>query len=145
MYFTPRGLDEREQKILDCTTAQRYLEIAVSGIDISVFFKEMGMKNIVIAAANHFGMCLVKSLKNSEIQVSCFVDKDYYKYTDEKCMGIPIIPYEDIGKYAYADAVIVASNYYFNEITDSLIKNGIKLENILSINDILFGVERIRR
>lgn len=141
MYFTPRGLNEQEQRILDCSTSQRFLELVISNKSIPLFFKKHGIKTIAIAGASHFGKCLVNVLKGSNISVCCFVDKMYYRYTNGQYMGIPIVSYSEIGKDRTFDAIVVASNYYFNEITDQILESGIPLECILNINDILFGVE----
>lgn len=145
MYFTARGLDEREQRILDCPTALRFLELLVNKKEISKFFYIFGMENIAIAAAGQLGTCLYKALRDSDINVRCFLDKSYYKFKDEEYLGIPIIPYSSISKYNSLDGIVIASNIYFNEITDALILEGVPLENILSINDVLFGLERLNK
>lgn len=144
MYFTPRGLDESVQRVMDCPTAQRFLEISISQKDISLFFKYHGIEKIAIAAASHFGQCLAKSLVNTQIKVVCFADKLYYKFENELCMGIPVIPYSKIMSESNPDIVVIASNYYFNDIADSLLDAGVLLENIFSINDILFGLDRLK-
>lgn len=143
MYYTARGADEREQRILDCPTALRFLELLTEKRDISKFFSAFGIKNLGIAAAGQFGTCLYKALMDSNVKVWCFIDKLYYRFRNEMYLGIPVIPYSDILKYDSLDGIVIASNIYFNEIADELVSEGILLENILSINDILFGVERL--
>ena len=144
MYYTPRGIDEREQRIMDCLTAQKFLDVSVMHKDISVFFKFYNIKNIVIIGATHFGKCLASLLRQSDIQVNYFVDKMYFKYKQGVC-NIPVISYEDITKSIEADMYVVTSNRYFNEMVDSLLERGIPLEKVASINDIVFGMDRIKK
>ncbi len=142
MYFTPRGKDEREQKILDFSTSQKFLELAVSGKAIDDFFHHFDIKRIAIAPYNHFGKCLVRLLQGTEVEAVCFIDKMYYKYNENDYFGIPIESYET-GSCKAVDAVIVTSNFYYNDIVDTLIGNGVSLEKIIGINSILFGLERL--
>lgn len=144
MYFTPRGKDQREQKIIDFSTAQKLLEIAVSGQEISVFFERFEIKRIGIAPFNHFGQCLVRMLQNKSITTKCFMDKRYDKFNSGGYMGIPIKDYGYLTEDE-VDAVIVTSNFYFNDIVDTLLEHNIPLEKVIGINTILYGLERLER
>lgn len=142
MYFTPRGKDLREQKILDFSTAQKFLEIAISGKNVKDFFVKVQIHSIAIAPFNHFGKCMARMLKNQGIEIKCFMDKMYFKYGGE-FEGIPIIDYTDFQKDE-VDAIIVVSNYHANAIMDTLVKNNVPLEKMIGINTILYGMERLQ-
>ena len=142
MYFTPRGKDLREQKILDFATAQKFLEVAISGKNIKLFFDKAQINKIAIAPYNHFGQCVARMLKDQSIEIKCFMDKMYYKYGDSY-QGIPIIDYTDF-KEDTVEAIIISSNYHANAIMDTLLENQVPLEKIIGINTILYGMERMQ-
>lgn len=141
MYFTPRGKDLREQKILDFSTAQKFLDAAVFGKNPAEFFRQLHIRKIVIAPFNHFGKCLAAMLKEQDVEVLFFADRMHAKYGDN-LWGIPIVPYEALKEDAI-EAVVVTSNYYANEIIDTLMEAGVPLEKIIGINTILYGMERM--
>lgn len=144
MYFTPRGISTLEQSALDAPTALRFLELLTDHKDISIFFTHFGMQNIAIAGAGQLGKCLMKALNDSPVNIRCFFDQTYHKFSDGLCMGVPILPYESAASAGVLDAVVITSNIYFNEMADALTSSGVPLKTILSINDVLFGVERLK-
>ena len=137
MYFTPRGKDLRKLKILDFATAQKFLEISISGKNIIDFFRQTEIKSIAIAPYNHFGQCAVRMLKDQDIEIKYFMDKLYFKYGNYG--GIPVIGY---GSFVAdeVDAVVITSNYHGNAIID----NKVPIEKIIGINTILYGMERMQ-
>lgn len=141
MYFTPRGKDLREQKILDFSTAQKFLDTAVFGKNPAAFFRQLYIKKIVIAPFNHFGKCLAAMLRDQDVEILCFADRMHDKYGNG-FLGIPIVSYEALREDTI-EAVVVTSNYYANEIMDTLVDSGIPLEKIIGINTILYGMERM--
>lgn len=143
MYFTPRGKDQRRQKIMDFSTAQRLLEILVSQQEIKVFFEQVGIRRIGIAPFNYFGQCMVRMLKDSDIEIKCFMDRRFEKFNNSDYFGIPVKNYGSL-KNDDIDAVIVASNFYCNDIMDSLIEHNISIEKIIGINTVLYGMERLK-
>lgn len=143
MYFTPRGKDQRIQRVLDFPTAQKLSEILVSQAEISVFFEIIGLKRIGIAPFNHFGQCMARMLKDKDIGITCFMDKRYDKYNNNGYLGIPIKSYGSL-KNDDIDAIIITSNFYFNDIVDSLLEHGIAIEKLIGINTVLYGMERLK-
>ncbi len=144
MYFTPRGIDESEQRVLDCVSSQKFLEIVVSGKKVEEFFQYFCINKIAIVPYNHFGKCLARLLQNTGVEIECFADRMYFKHVDERYYNIPVESYDDMA-LKKVDAVVVTSNFYFNDIIDTLIDKGIPLENIIGINSVLFGMERLRK
>lgn len=142
MYFTARGKNQIIQKVMDFSTAQKLLEISVSNQELKKFFERFQIQRIAIVPYNHFGRCLVRLLDNRDIDIECFVDKMCGKFHLSDYLGVPIKSYGDL-KNDDVDAVIVTSNFYFNDIVDCLLENDISLEKIIGINTILYGMERI--
>lgn len=143
MYFTPRGQDQRMQKIMDFSTMQKLMEIVVSGQDIKVFFEQIGIRRIGIAPFNYFGQCMVRMLRNSDIEIKCFMDRSFEKFNNSDYFGVPIKKYGSL-KNDDTDAIIVTSNFYGNDIIDSLIEQNICIEKIIGINTVLYGMERLK-
>lgn len=143
MYFTPRGKDQRIQKIMDFSTTQKLLEISLSQQKINVFFEQIGVTQIGIAPFNYFGQCMVRMLKNSDINIKCFMDKRFDKWNNRDYFGVPVKNYGEL-ENDDIDAVIITSNFYFNDIMDSLIEHNISIEKIIGINTVLYGMERLR-
>lgn len=144
MYFTPRGKDQREQQILDSKTYQKFLEIVISGDKIEEFFHHSGIKRIAVAPNNHLAQCLVRVLKDTDIEVLCIMDKMCIKQNNTSIYQTPIEPYVN-NKLKEADSVVITSNYYYNEIVDSLLEAQVSLKNIIGLNTILFALERLEK
>ena len=142
MYFTPRGKDQREQQGLDFKTYQKFLEIVVSNKKIEEFFLKNRIKKIAIAPNNHLSQCLIRVLKETDIEVVCIMDKSCIKTNASKVYHIPLEPYEN-EKIKNAEAIIVTSNYHYNDIIDNLLEVDVKLENIIGLNTVLFALERL--
>lgn len=140
MYFTPRGKDLRAQKMIEFSAAQKLLDLAVSNKKIEDFFIRYRLRHIAIAPYNHFAQCLAKMTGGTDIVIECFCDRMYQKYRTGVC-NIPVYGYEMLREMRF-DAVVVASGYYLNEITDSLIAQGIPLEKIIGMNTVLYAMGR---
>lgn len=136
MYFSPRGKDLREQKMLEFATAQKMLELSLNKKNLAVFFEKYKIKKVAIAPNNHFAQALIKMTRSDELEVFCFCDRMYERYRNG-IMGIPVIGYEALEERA-VDAVIVTSVYYGNDIIDSLLEHHVPLEKIIGINTILY-------
>jgi hypothetical protein len=59
-------------------------------------------------------------------------------------MGISIKGYTELKETGLPDVIVVTSNYYYNDIVDELIENNVPIEKIISLNDVIFGMERLR-
>ena len=63
MYFTPRGMDQTTQRVLDCPTAQRFIDVILNNEDLSAFFRKFGWERIAVCGANHFCQTLIRLLE----------------------------------------------------------------------------------
>lgn len=139
MYYSARGKDLTEQKILDISTSQKFLDILASGKEPSMFFEKNKIKKIAIAPFNYFTKCLIKTIDSEKIEVACIYDKQYYKFP-QGFRNIKISSYSEIEKED-AEMYLVTSNYYQNDIIDTLISKGVSIDKIIGINTVLFGME----
>ena len=137
-------IDTNTRNELDCPTAARLLDIAVDNEDISAFFRHFGWKNIAVCGMSRFCKVFIKLMKETDIKIEYIFDKNHKNFPDEKYMDISVIGYSDVDKIKLPDVIVVASNYYYNDIVDELIENNVPLERILSLNDVILGMERLR-
>lgn len=143
MYYTARGKDLTQQNRLDINTAQKFLDILTLHKSIQPFFDSLNVKKIAIAPFNHFAKCLIRSIDLEKVEVIGIYDQAYYKFVNG--FGeIEVLSYDCV-KDSNADLYIVTSNYYQNDIIDSLQLNNVPLNKIVGINTVLFGMERIRK
>ena len=143
MYYTPRGKNLTEQNKLDINTSQKMLDILTLHKTIQPFFDELEVKKVAIAPFNYFAKCLIRMIDQEQVEIVNIYDQMYYKFT-YGFQNINIQSYENVNEED-ADLYIVTSNYYQNDIIDSLVKQGVSLEKIVGINTILFGTERMKR
>jgi len=143
MYFTPRGMDQTTQRVLDCPTAQRFIDVILNNEDLSAFFRKFGWERIAVCGANHFCQTLIRLLEKKDIIIEEVFDKNYFKFGGGRYMDIPVKGYLELDKMEFPDVFVVTSNFYYNDIVDELIKYKVPLERIISINDVLFGIRRL--
>lgn len=136
-------VDTDTRNALDIPTAVRLLDIAVDNEDISAFFRHFGWKKIAVCGMSRFCKTFIKLMKDSDVEIEYIFDKNYQNFPDGKYMGISIIGYDKLSEIELPDMIVITSNYYYNDIVDELIENDIPLEKILSLNDVIFGMERL--
>ncbi|MCL2391772.1 MAG: hypothetical protein FWC66_04070 [Oscillospiraceae bacterium] len=122
-------------------TIIRYLENKITGKDILKFFISNDIKSIAIygvGTVNNLGKLFYEDIKDSEIEVSFMIDKNYQSYSRTD-LNIPIVGINDIQKRAPVDAIVLTPVFYASEITDDLVNAGVKLSQIISLTDIVFG------
>lgn len=137
-------IDTHTRNELDCPTAARLLDIAVDNEDISAFFRHFGWNKIAVCGMSRFCKVFIKLMKDTDIEIEYIFDKNYKNFPDGEYMGISIKGYTELKETGLPDVIVVTSNYYFNDIVDELIENNVPLEKILSLNDVIFGMERLR-
>lgn len=137
-------IDTNTRNATDHPTAVRLLDIILNDEDISAFFRHFGWKKIAVCGMSRFCKVFIKLMKDTDIEIEYIFDKNPKNFPDGEYMGISVMGYDDISKTELPDMIVVASSYYCNDIIDELIENNVPLEKILSINDVIFGMERLR-
>jgi len=102
------------------------------GKSIVTYFKKNGYQEIAVYGMSYVGERLLDELRESDVKVKYAIDKNADNiYVD---MDV-VMPGEQFEK---VDAVVVTSNYYFEEIEESL---GKKMDcPILNLEDILYEI-----
>lgn len=145
MYFAARGLDNLHNSLSDFYTSNKLLDVITNSKDIATFFKCFDWKKIAVAPFTNYSKALIGILNKSEISVEYLLDRKACQFSDRTLMNIPIFSYSDIEKLSEVDVIVITSNRYFNDITDELIANNVPIEKVISINDVLFGAERLNK
>ncbi|MBR6694869.1 MAG: hypothetical protein IKL70_00450 [Oscillospiraceae bacterium] len=138
-------IDTNTRNATDHPTAVRLLDIILNDEDISVFLKHFGWKKIAVCGMSRFCKVFIKLMKDTDIEIEYIFDKNPKNFPDGEYMGISIKGYTELKETGLPDVIVVTSNYYYNDIVDELIENNVPLEKILSLNDVIFGMERLER
>lgn len=106
--------------------------------DIASYFINNNYNNIAIYGMGELGNRLYEELKDTDIKVAYFIDKNaeeiYYSEDD-----IPVIGLDDIENQEKVDAIIVTPIYDFDSIEEALLERSVEAE-IISLEDIIYEV-----
>ena len=138
MYYRPGGRNEKEQFAYVYLTMQQYLAIKVDEKSVETFFEKHNYKNIIIYGVEGLGSILCRDLKRTK--VLCFMDNNASNYKGGVC-GVPVYNSNEINHWQAIDAVIITDLYEANKAIDKLVDAGCELGKIVSISDIVFGLE----
>ncbi|MBD5489849.1 MAG: glycosyltransferase [Lachnospiraceae bacterium] len=106
----------------------RWLELKQRGVELSTFFSRQRIQTIAIYGIHHVGERLYDELKESEVKVAYFIDRN------PKMLEIPVLRPDEI--LDQVDAVVITPIFDFLEIKDSL---SAKLDcPMFFIEDVLF-------
>lgn len=112
------------------TNDTKYIKKVINMTDEGIkFFDRLNAKRpTVIFGAGIWGQEIVKTFQ--DIQFECFVDNKVR--TDELCMNLPVITFQQyLDKYKDA-MIIIATRLYYKSIYQQLTDVGIKDENIIN-------------
>jgi len=101
-------------------TMKRWLENRNEGKSLAKYFTEHGYKRVGLYGAGELGNLLYAELRDTDIEVAYFVDKNSEGLAVVK--GKPVISPEEITKHSPIDALIVTPIGNFNEICTDLIR-----------------------
>jgi len=100
------------------------------------YFKNNDISKIAIYGLGELGTRLYEEIKDSEIEVAYFIDKNadeiYYGIDD-----IPVVGINDIASQESVDAIVVTPIYDFEKIEEDLLDIEIDTE-ILSLEDVIY-------
>ena len=105
----------------DCfITMKRWMENRNAGKSFVDYFKSYGYKRIGIYGAGDIGKLLYEEIKDSDIKVAYFVDRnaDALKVLDE----IPVITIQEILEMDKVDALVITPIGNYGEINRTLVQ-----------------------
>lgn len=116
----------------------QWLSEKINNKNLEEYFRNNEIKNIAIYGMGTLGELLYQELKNTDINVKYFVDKNaaklYYGIDD-----LPIVSVDDLGSSEKVDAIIVTPVFDFDSIEEN-IKNKNYDSNVISLEDVVFDM-----
>lgn len=113
-------------------TLLKWLKNKINGKSLGQKLLEMDVCKVAIYGANELGKIVYNDIKESDVWVECFVDKNADKYSSS-IEGVPVITPSEISLLGEASYVLITPEYYFYEILTDLRKKGIAQERIISL------------
>lgn len=93
---------------------------------------------IAIYGAGDLGRYLAMELKDSKIEIICFVDKRANELL--KILNYPVVTFEDfINNYDAADAVIVSVTSAYEEVLEKIVDKSPEMP-VMSLKDMLYEI-----
>ena len=108
-------------------TLMKWLKNKINGKSLGQRLLEMDISKVAIYGANELG-----KIKESDVRVECFVDKNADKYSSS-AEEIPVIKPSEISLLEKESYVLITPEYYFYEILTDLREKGITQERIISL------------
>lgn len=98
---------------------KRWLENRNRGKTFVDYFHECKVNKIAIYGAGDLGRLLYDEIKESDICIKYFIDRNGEGI--HQIEGIPVIPISDVCKMADVDLVIISVSEYYTEVYNTLI------------------------
>lgn len=113
----------------------QWLKNRINCKKIDDYLKEQGIHRIAIYGLSDMGELLFEELRNSEIEITCCIDKNYNKYIER---DFEVISCDTFIKRNTDETVIVTAIMYYEEIKQNLCGY-----EVVSLEDIIneLGVE----
>lgn len=127
---------ENKNKDMDCfLTMKKWLENRNQGKTFVEYFEEYGYKSIGIYGAGDLGRLLYDEIKNSDIEIKYFVDRngEGLKSID----GIPVVLLKDVVNQEKVDVLIVTPVGNYEAICKDIVRNIPELST-MSLKDAVF-------
>ena len=106
---------------------------------IRSFLEAYGYKKIAVYSLGTLGNIFLDEALKENIEISYIVDKNNVNFPSQ-INDIPVIGLQDVPKQEPVDAIVICHVYYYNQIADDLVNLGIREEQLLSLNDIVFSL-----
>lgn len=118
------------------TLENQWVMNKIEGKSMDSYFKENNMKTIAIYGMGTLGELFYEDIKDSDIKVSYFIDKNadelYYGLDD-----ISVVNLKEMKKQNSVDAIVITPVYDYDMIVDDLEKEGIETE-FVSLEDVVY-------
>lgn len=118
-------------------TMKKWMENKNAGKTFVDYFHSYGYKKIGIYGAGDVGKLLYEEIKNSDIGVTYFVDRNAEGI--QKIEGVPVIMIQDIEKMNKVDCLVITPLGNYNEICKVLVNHVPELPT-LSMRDAVYEI-----
>lgn len=101
------------------------------------FMEQYGYHTIAMYSLGTLGNLFLEEAVKENLQIAYIIDKNSTGFP-AKVHGIPVIGLSEVPLQKPVDVVVICHVYYYNQIADDLIGLGLREEQLLSLNDIVF-------
>ncbi len=124
-------------------TLLKYLENKINNLNICSLFYKNNYSSIAIyglGGVYGLGRLFFDDIKNSDINIKYFIDKNLHSKYPEGYSGIPVISLDSLPEQEPVDVIVVTPVFYYNEIVNDLMGLKISLDKIISITDVVYDM-----
>lgn len=112
----------------------RWMRVVHHGKKVLAVLEEKGYRSIAVYGMSDIGELLVEELRDTNVDLCYGIDRN----ADQISAEIPI--YKPTDKLPAVDAIVVTAVYFYEDIFQTLRKNGVECP-IISLNDVLNDIE----
>lgn len=110
----------------------KWLFLKIAGKSLSDILKERDIREIAIYGIHELGKLVYEDLNCSEIRINCFIDKRAREYQNGY-KDVPVISLSELSQSKYEGFILVTPEFYFYDILQDLLKEGVAIEKIISL------------
>ena len=125
------------RKIAAACVYERMCALLLDGKSAAPFFGGLGISSIAIYGVEGIGRRFYEYMKKSGVRVDCFIDRNWRSYDQNAfaVVGLDGMPGREFG------AVVIAVPEHQCAIMRDLLAHGLQPERILTVSQVLFGIE----
>lgn len=140
-YFESRNNVERRREFVATQLRAQWMKVLMRHGAADSFFTPLGIKRIAIYGALGFGADFAEFMKDSCVEVDCFIDTNSSTITTA---SLPVIRPDEIFTRDI-DAIVIAPVHYEREILQTLKNKGWPIEKTFSIFSVMCGIDVSRK
>jgi NADH/NAD ratio-sensing transcriptional regulator Rex len=110
----------------------KWLSLKIAGKSLADILQEKNIHEIAIYGIHELGKLVYQDLNNAEISINCFIDKRAGEYPNGY-QEVPVISLEELVQSKFDGFILVTPEFYFYDILQDLIKEGVALEKVISL------------
>ncbi|MCQ2505784.1 MAG: hypothetical protein MJ113_01235 [Lachnospiraceae bacterium] len=126
------GVYTIEQYAYVYDTLIKWLTDKVSGESLGDKLVEKGINSVAIYGVNGLGELAAEDIRE-KAEVVCFIDRNP-SLIGTKRNGISVLGLDDLAKVPEKTHILIAPEFYFREIMDTLYEKGIDESRIISLS-----------
>ncbi len=127
------GIYNKEQYAYAYDTLIKWLAARIQGGSLGKAMMEKGVEKVAVYGINGLGELAYQDIKDSGVEVTCFIDKNPGRYGSKKD-GLAVLGLEQLEQLPDNTYILVTPEYYFCEIMMDLSDRGIPLERMISLS-----------
>ncbi len=127
------GVYNTEQYAYLYDTLTKWLSGKIQGGSLGENLLAKGVEKIALYGVSGLGELAYEDVKDSRVEILCFLDKNAGRYGGEK-HGLAVWGLERLDQLPEDCYILVTPEYYFRDIMEDLLAGGICLERILSLS-----------